>query len=116
MSRVAGTVDEIRVQENQAVQAGEILLSLADTDVLRNQQDEALANVAQAQAAIAHLKLGKCPARPNSNRFSAGRRFSGAVAAYRAAKERLIELRSKQSASEDELDAALPKKARPWPV
>lgn len=111
MSRVAGTVDEIRVQENQAVQAGEILLSL-DTDVLRNQQDEALANVAQAQAAIAHLKL-----RENAQRAQI-QAASAQVDVFQAQwqrtvqqKERLIELRSKQSASEDELDAAFAKES-----
>lgn len=111
MSRVAGTVAEIAVQENQSVQAGDRLLSL-DTDVLRNQQDEALANVAQAQAAITHLK-----ARENAQRAQI-QAASAQVEVFHAQwqrtvqqKERLTELRSKQSVAEDDLDAAYAKES-----
>lgn len=104
-ARVAGYVRRVPAQDFEHVRAGQLLVEIDDDDY-RASYDQALGNVAVAQAAIGNLIAQKELQRANTAAATASVRASVALAtrASKAAARQIVLLRS-GSGSEDQREA-----------
>jgi membrane fusion protein (multidrug efflux system) len=113
LSRVSGYVAEVQVEDNQAVQAGDLLLRVDPAD-LQAKVDQEAADLANAEAAVAVARAAAAAASSSSAGMkSSSRSAESNIAAARARAEqasgdlaRYAELVAKEEISQQQYDAA----------